>query len=100
MAQALTLVRRGGTVVLVGITPRGASLQLPLAETVLGARTIIGSYMGSTHLSADVSRLVLLYQGGQLKLDELISGRYPLERINEPIASSEAGEALRNVIVF
>ena len=100
MASALTMSRRGGSVVLVGITPQGASIPLPLAETVLGARTITGSYMGSTRLSADAPRLVELYQGGKLMLDELISGRYPLECINDAIASSESGEDVRNVIVF
>ena len=33
-------------------------------------------------------------------LDELITGRYPLERINEAIASSRSGAALRNATVF
>jgi S-(hydroxymethyl)glutathione dehydrogenase/alcohol dehydrogenase len=41
-----------------------------------------------------------LYQHGRLKLDELITNRYPLERINEAIMAMETGEALRNVIVF
>ena len=41
-----------------------------------------------------------LYQHGRLKLEELITSRYPLERINEAIAAMETGEALRNVIVF
>jgi Zn-dependent alcohol dehydrogenase len=56
--------------------------------------------MGSTSLSADVPWLVGLYQQGWLKLDELITARYPLEHINEAIASMERGEALRNVMVF
>ena len=30
----------------------------------------------------------------------LVAGRYPLDRINEALESSAAGEALRNVIVF
>ena len=59
-----------------------------------------GSLMGSTRLSVDVPRLVELYQQGRLKLDELITERYPLERINEAIDSMEQGQALRNVIVF
>jgi Zn-dependent alcohol dehydrogenase len=33
-------------------------------------------------------------------LDELITGRYPLELINEAIEAVEKGQALRNVIVF
>jgi S-(hydroxymethyl)glutathione dehydrogenase / alcohol dehydrogenase len=56
--------------------------------------------MGSARLPVDVPRIVELYREGRLKLDELISGRYPLERINEAAASSRSGAALRNVIVF
>ena len=56
--------------------------------------------MGSTRLHVDVPRLVRLYQDGRLKLDELITARYPLAQINEAIAAMERGEALRNVIVF
>ena len=44
--------------------------------------------------------MIALYKDGQLKLDELISGRYPLEEINEAVASVKRGEALRNVIIF
>jgi Zn-dependent alcohol dehydrogenase len=61
---------------------------------------IKGSSMGSTRLSVDIPRLVALYQQGRLKLDELITARYPFERINDAIESSERGEALRNVVVF
>ena len=39
-------------------------------------------------------------RAGRYKLDELIAGRYPFDRINEALESSAAGEALRNVIVF
>jgi S-(hydroxymethyl)glutathione dehydrogenase / alcohol dehydrogenase len=60
----------------------------------------MGSSMGSTRLSVDVPWLVGLYQQGRLKLDELISRRYPLEQINEALAAVETGEVLRNVIVF
>jgi len=43
---------------------------------------------------------VELYQQGRLKLDEMVSGRYPLERINEAIDSTRSGAAIRNVITF
>ena len=56
--------------------------------------------MGSTRLSVDVPHLIELYRQGRLKLDELITARYPLDRINEAIEAVERGEALRNVIVF
>ena len=56
--------------------------------------------MGSARPLIDVPMIVALYREGRLKLDELISGRYRLEAINEAVASSRSGAALRNVIVF
>ena len=65
-----------------------------------GSQIILGSKMGSTRLAVDIPKLVVLYQEGRLKLDELISARYPLSEINEAIASVKRGEALRNVVIF
>ena len=56
--------------------------------------------MGSARIGIDVPLLVDLYRQGRLKLDELVTGRYPLEEINAAIASVTKGEALRNVIMF
>jgi Zn-dependent alcohol dehydrogenase len=44
--------------------------------------------------------MVGLYQQGRLKLDELISGRWSLDQVNEAIADTMSGSARRNVIVF
>ena len=96
----LRLVRDEGTLVLVGMPPTGVDLPLPVFETVYRSVRILGSKMGGTRLSVDVPRLLDLYQAGQLQLDELITERYPLERINEAIASVERGEALRHVIMM
>jgi S-(hydroxymethyl)glutathione dehydrogenase / alcohol dehydrogenase len=56
--------------------------------------------MGSTRLSVDVPYFIELYRQGRLKLDELITARYPLDSINDAIAAVTRGEARRNVIVF
>ena len=56
--------------------------------------------MCGTRLQVDVPRLVTLYRGGRLKLDELITARYSLDGINDAIASMQTGVPLRNVIVF
>lgn len=100
LTQAFSLIRRGGTIVIVGIPEASARLAFAISQCVWSEQRIIGSSMGSTRLSVDVPRLVKLYQHGRLKLDEMISARYPLEQINEAIAAVEKGEALRNVIVF
>jgi len=51
-------------------------------------------------LARDIPWLVEMYNQGRLKLDELVSRRYPLEDINAAIADTKAGAARRNVIVF
>jgi Zn-dependent alcohol dehydrogenase len=91
-----------GMTVLIGLPPLARSnISVSVFDIVLPSeRMLTGGYMGSINLQVDIPQLVALYQAGRLKLDELISGRYPLEKINEAIESVERGEALRNVIVF
>jgi S-(hydroxymethyl)glutathione dehydrogenase/alcohol dehydrogenase len=100
VTQGLALIRPAGTLVIVGLPAPGVTAPLPIRDFAWAGRRILGSCMGSTRLSVDVPRLVDLYCHGRLKLDELITGRYPLDRINEAIEAVERGEALRNVILF
>jgi Zn-dependent alcohol dehydrogenase len=62
--------------------------------------SIVGSRMGRAVLGRDVPWLIDRWRAGRLKLGELVSGRWPLERINEAIADARSGSALRNVVVF
>ena len=97
--QALTLIGAGGAVVLVGLAT-GAHPPID-AETVADrGQRVLGSKMGSTRPQLDIPALVELYRQGRLKLDELVSGRYPLTEVNEAIASADRGEALRPVLVL
>jgi S-(hydroxymethyl)glutathione dehydrogenase / alcohol dehydrogenase len=101
VVQAFWMSGPRGMTVLIGLPSMSeAILSLPIHAFIKDERVITGGYMGSTNLSVDIPRLVSLYQTGRLKLDELISGRYPLDKINEALESSEKGEALRNVIMF
>jgi NDMA-dependent alcohol dehydrogenase len=100
IAQGLHMIGKLGTLVIVGIPEQDATVPLTIDQLVNNGQHVVGSNMGSTRLSVDVPRLVDLYRHGRLKLDELITARYPLERINEAIEAMERGEALRNVIVF
>jgi S-(hydroxymethyl)glutathione dehydrogenase/alcohol dehydrogenase len=100
ISQASRMIRNGGVAVVVGM-PSNKDVEFTLnAHELVYDRTVVGSLMGSARLSIDIPRLVELYQQGRLKLDELITARYPLEEINAAIEATERGEALRNVIVF
>jgi len=98
--QGFGLLRKGGALVIVGMTADGVMIEFDSCAFAGVEQRLLGSKMGSTRLTADIPWYVSLYQQGRLKLDELISGRYPLERINEAIADVNQGDALRNVIVF
>ena len=101
MQQAWGMLCRGGTAVMVGIPPATDPLvSVPGGELAFMEKTLTGGFMGSTRLSVDVPGLIALYKAGRYKLDELIAGRYPFDRINEAMESSMGGEALRNVIIF
>jgi len=98
--QGMGLLRRGGTLVIVGMPPVGAKAEIEVVDIADNGQRILGSKMGSARPRVDVPKLVELYQQDRLKLDELITNRYPLGDINEAIASVNRAEALRNVIVF
>jgi S-(hydroxymethyl)glutathione dehydrogenase / alcohol dehydrogenase len=98
--QGVSLTRRNGATVLVGMPPSGVTATIDPGWLAADGQKILGSKMGSARPLVDVPRIVALYRDGRLKLDELISGRYRLEAINEAVASSRSGAALRNVIVF
>jgi S-(hydroxymethyl)glutathione dehydrogenase/alcohol dehydrogenase len=98
--QGFSMLGPRGTAVIVGVPPVTETVSLSPTEFIGGEKTLTGCAMGSTQLKTDIPRLVALYKAGKIKLDELISGRYPLDKINEAVESVEKGQALRNVIVF
>ncbi|MHB8105797.1 MAG: zinc-binding dehydrogenase, partial [Dehalococcoidales bacterium] len=66
----------------------------------MAGKKLTGSAMGAVRLRIDIARLIELYKVGRLKLDELVSGHYPFDKINEALVSSEKGDVIRNVIMF
>jgi S-(hydroxymethyl)glutathione dehydrogenase/alcohol dehydrogenase len=100
ITQGLSLLRPGGTATIVGLPQRDALAQFSAFDLASKGQRMLGSYMGSSRLGIDVPWLANLYLQGRLKVDELITARYTLDRINDAIESMVRGEALRNVIMF
>lgn len=96
--QAFEMLGPRGTAVMVQITSGDMSEFSP--REFIGERMFTGSMLGSTRLQVDVPRYVDIYKAGRLKLDELVSACYSLDQVNDAVASSKSGAALRNVIVF
>jgi S-(hydroxymethyl)glutathione dehydrogenase/alcohol dehydrogenase len=100
IAQGFSMSGPRGMTVIVGIPKFTDSLSVPPFMFIMGERTLTGSFMGTTQLHTEIPKLIGLYKAGILKLDELITARYPLDDINKAIELVEKGEALRNVITF
>jgi S-(hydroxymethyl)glutathione dehydrogenase/alcohol dehydrogenase len=100
MEQAVAMSGPRGTTVLVGLPGFNDRITFSPFQFIGDERVLTGSFMGTTQLQTEIPELVELYKAGILKLDELITGRYPLDRINEAIDEVLAGKALRNVIMF
>jgi S-(hydroxymethyl)glutathione dehydrogenase / alcohol dehydrogenase len=98
--QAVRMTRKGGTIVMIGVVPAGTSVELPGADIVLREKTVLGCMMGANRFRVDMPRYVELYRSGQLRLDEMISARLPLDRVNDAFEAMRRGTAARSVIVF
>ncbi len=98
--QAFGSIKKGGLAVVLGILPLGADISIPGLDLVVSGKRLIGSMMGDNRFRVDMPRFVDLYLDGRLKLDEMISARMPLDRVNDAFDAMRRGSAARSVIVF
>ena len=98
VAQAYAAVRRGGTVVAVGLPAEGLTADLPASDLPREEKIVTGSFYGSCDPQVDMPQVVDLYMEGKLPLDRLVTRTYPLEGLNEAFAAMKSGEVARAVI--
>lgn len=98
--QAYDALRKGGTAIVAGMAPEGAEVSLNALSLAAQEKGIRGSRYGSSRMRVDIPRLLDLYRGGRLKLDELVTRHYRLDEINEAYDALQRGEVGRGVIVF
>jgi propanol-preferring alcohol dehydrogenase len=89
--QAYGSLRRGGTLVFVGL-PADNQVQLPIFETVLGGIRIVGSIVGTR---ADLREVFELHAAGKTRLIREVR---PLDSVNEAMADVEAGRVAARVV--
>ncbi len=98
---ALGLTAKGGTLVVTGLAPAMESdAQLNLMMLSMMNKEIKGTIFGSMNPREAIPRLLSMYREGVIKVDELITRRYPLEEINQGYADMLEGRNIRGVIAF
>jgi alcohol dehydrogenase len=89
---------RGGTTVAMGLPAPTLELTLSAVSLVADARTLMGSYMGSSVPQRDVPLFVDLWRSGRLPVERLHSGTLPLDDVNEAMDALAAGEVVRQIL--
>jgi S-(hydroxymethyl)glutathione dehydrogenase / alcohol dehydrogenase len=97
--QAFNAVHRGGTVVVIGVSPDGTRVSID-PSMLLQERILTGTSFGSTRQKVDLPMLVDLFMAGRYKLRELISRRVGIEDLNAAYEALERGEVRRSVVVY
>jgi S-(hydroxymethyl)glutathione dehydrogenase/alcohol dehydrogenase len=97
--QAFGMLRKGGTATVIGMIPFGERVEIDGFQLLL-EKKLQGSNMGSNRFRLDMPQYIEWYLAGKLKLDELVSGTMPLEKINDGFAALKGGEVARQLVTF
>ena len=100
MRQALECCHKGwGQCFIIGVAAAGEEISTRPFQLVTG-REWKGSAFGGARGRTDVPKIVDWYMDGKLNIDDLITHRLPLERINEGFDLMKSGESIRSVVLF
>ena len=90
--QAYRSLRRGGTLVFVGL-PAENHIELPIFETVLNGITVVGSIVGTR---LDLREVFELHAAGMTRV---VFEERPLEQVNEAIEEVERGDVKARIVL-
>jgi Zn-dependent alcohol dehydrogenase len=99
LRQGFMMSATAGTTCVIG-HGTGEKLEAFTPTDFMAGRSLTGSALGAVKSRIEIPRPFDLYKIGKIKLDELISGSYTFDKINEAIDSMEKGNVIRNVIMF
>jgi S-(hydroxymethyl)glutathione dehydrogenase / alcohol dehydrogenase len=94
-----TMIRRGGTLMIVGAQPPASRPQWAFYEQMRDEKRVIGSLYGSSNVHRDYPQLLAMAESGQLNLAAMVSRTIDLTQVNQGIESLVQGEVVRAVIV-
>ena len=99
LEAAYKSTRRGGRTVTVGLPNPAEMLSIAAVSLVGDAKTVMGSYMGSSIPVRDIPRYIALWRAGRLPVDRLLTSTSPLSDINKLLDELAAGNAIRQIIL-
>ena len=93
-------LNRGGTALLIGITPPGLQAILD-TNLFVGNRSFTRTSGGDCRPERDFPVFIRWYREGKLKLNDLVTHRYSLDQINTAVDDLEHGRILgRGILTY
>ena len=100
MRQALECCHKGwGVSVIIGVAGAGQEIATRPFQLVTG-RVWKGTAFGGARGRTDVPKIVDWYMQGKIAIDDLITHKMPLERINDAFELMHEGKSIRSVVVY
>jgi S-(hydroxymethyl)glutathione dehydrogenase/alcohol dehydrogenase len=100
MRQALECCHKGwGVSVIIGVAGAGQEIATRPFQLVTG-RVWKGTAFGGARGRTDVPKIVDWYMQGKIAIDDLITHKLPLERINDAFDLMQEGKSIRSVVVY
>jgi len=96
LKDAVSFVRKGGTIVMFGVPSKGANVELDMSEIYSKGITIINSYAAS---GDDTRHAVMLIDTTDINVSQLITHRYNLEECQQAFVHAKSGDNAMKIII-
>ena len=100
MRQALECCHKGwGESIIIGVAGAGQEISTRPFQLVTG-RVWKGTAFGGARGRTDVPKIVDWYMDGKINIDDLITHKMPLDKINDAFDLMHSGESIRSVVEY
>jgi len=99
-ASGIEMLRRGGKLVLIGVSGAPEPLGVTSMDLVMRQKSILGSFLGNCHAQRDLTRYFDLCCSDRLSLAALVTACRPLTEINEAMEDLRRGIGVRTVLTI
>ncbi len=95
LKDAVSFVRKGGTIVMFGVPSKGANVELDMSEIYSKGITIVNSYAASADDTRHAEDLIK----HEINVSQLITHRYNLEECQQAFMHAKSGDNAMKIII-
>ena len=96
LKDAVSFVRKGGTIVMFGVPSKGANIELDMSEVYSRGLTIVNSYAASDF---DTKEAIEKISNKQINVSQLITHKYNLEECQQAFVHAKSGDNAMKIII-